>query len=93
MSSFEWDDNKNQENVEKHQVDFFEAQKAFLDSNRLIFRDLVHSESEDRFFCVGKVEKGILTVRFTYRNTKIRIIGAGYWRKGKKLYENRNIQR
>lgn len=33
---------------------------------------------------------GIMTVRFTYRNNKIRIIGAGYWRKGKKLYEEEN---
>jgi predicted RNA binding protein YcfA (HicA-like mRNA interferase family) len=30
---------------------------------------------------------GILTVRFTYRKNKIRIIGAGYWRKGKEIYE------
>lgn len=28
-----------------------------------------------------------MTVRFTYRNNKIRIIGAGYWRQGKKVYE------
>jgi hypothetical protein len=28
-----------------------------------------------------------LTVRFTYRSGVIRIIGAGYWRKGKKIYE------
>jgi pyruvate ferredoxin oxidoreductase gamma subunit len=35
----------------------------------------------------GRVADGILTVRFTYRGNVIRIIGAGYWRKGKKLYE------
>ena len=33
---------------------------------------------------------GILTVRFTYRGETIRIIGAGYWRKGKKIYEEKN---
>jgi hypothetical protein len=38
----------------------------------------------------GKVEEHIVTVRFTYRNYKIRIIGAGYWRKGKKIYEKEN---
>ena len=42
------------------------------------------------FRCLGKVVEGILTVRFTYRKNKIRIIGAGYWRKGKKLYEDEN---
>jgi hypothetical protein len=31
-----------------------------------------------------------MTVRFTYRGNTIRIIGAGYWRKGKKIYETSN---
>lgn len=29
----------------------------------------------------------IVTVRFTQRGDAIRMIGAGYWRKGKKAYE------
>jgi len=33
---------------------------------------------------------GVLTVRFTYRNNRIRIIGAGFWRKGKDIYEKQN---
>jgi len=33
---------------------------------------------------------GILTVRFTYRAGIIRIFGAGYWRKGKVIYEREN---
>lgn len=41
-------------------------------------------------YCVGHGGDGILTVRFTYRNNVIRIFGAGYWRKGKKLYEEQN---
>jgi hypothetical protein len=39
---------------------------------------------------VGKVNNRIITVRFTYREGKIRIIGAGYWRKGKKYYEKKD---
>jgi len=31
-----------------------------------------------------------MTVRFTYRHDMIRIIGAGYWRKGKAIYEQEN---
>jgi predicted DNA binding CopG/RHH family protein len=31
-----------------------------------------------------------MTVRFTYRKNRIRIIGAGYWRKGKDIYEREN---
>ena len=53
----------------------------------MIARDLAHSEAESRYYCFGHVEEGVLTVRFTYRKEVIRIIGAGYWRKGKRIYE------
>jgi hypothetical protein len=32
----------------------------------------------------------VMTVRFTWRSGKIRIFGAGYWRKGKAIYEKAN---
>ena len=31
-----------------------------------------------------------MTVRFTWRDGRIRIFGAGYWRKGKKIYAQQN---
>jgi len=86
-TSFEWDENKNSINKEKHNVSFEEAQYAFLDENRVIAEDLNHSNDEKRYFCFGKINNKILTVRFTYRANIIRIFGAGYWRKGKKAYE------
>jgi uncharacterized DUF497 family protein len=52
--------------------------------------DPAHSNIEERSFCIGITEGGIMTVRFTIRDEVIRIIGAGYWRKGKKLYEQEN---
>lgn len=87
---FEWDENKDAENREKHGVAFSLAQYAFADPHRVIAEDLAHSEGEQRYFCFGKVEGGILTVRFTYRGGVIRIFGAGYWRKGKAVYEHKN---
>jgi uncharacterized DUF497 family protein len=45
---------------------------------------------EPRLFCIGHTARGILMVRFTYRGDTIRIIGAGYWRKGRRLYEKEN---
>jgi uncharacterized DUF497 family protein len=48
-----------------------------------------HSSNERRYFCIGAVDGEILTVRFTWRGKKIRIFGAGYWRKGKQVYEER----
>jgi uncharacterized DUF497 family protein len=87
---FEWDSRKDQENQQKHGVSFALAQYAFADSQRIIAEDVNHSKTEKRYYCFGKVGDGILTVRFTYRNNVIRIIGAGYWRKGKAIYEHEN---
>ena len=90
--SFEWDDEKDQVNILKHGVSFSEAQYAFLDENRVIAEDLEHSDEEQRYYCFGLNQErtGILTVRFTWRGDQIRIYGAGYWRKGKKIYEQTN---
>ena len=89
-TDFEWDEDKSNENERKHGVDFETAQYAFADSKLVIAEDLEHSRSEKRFYCFGKVKGGVLTVRFTYRKNRIRIIGAGFRRKGKKIYEEKN---
>jgi uncharacterized DUF497 family protein len=91
--SFEWDETKNLSNYRKHRVSFYEAQFAFLDTKRVIANDLAHSQKEQRYYCFGlnREGSGILTVRFTYRSDCIRIIRAGYWRKGKKVYEQTNL--
>lgn len=87
---FEWDERKNQENINKHSVPFFVAQYAFADPSRVILENSKHSQHERRYYCIGKVEGEIITVRFTYRKEIVRIFGAGYWRKGKKIYEEEN---
>jgi uncharacterized DUF497 family protein len=89
-SDFEWDYDKDLINQEKHGVSFALAQLAFLDHKRIILEDVGHSDIEKRFYCLGRVSGGVMTVRFTYRKSKIRIIGAGYWRKGKRIYEREN---
>ncbi|GEM_PF-447315 len=90
MNLFEWDQLKDNQNQEKHGVPFELAKKAFQDPLRVIVEDKDHSLEEKRWFCLGNVDEEILTVRFTYRNEKIRIFGAGYWRKGEKRYEKEN---
>ncbi|MBP7586215.1 MAG: BrnT family toxin [Spirochaetes bacterium] len=88
---FDWDDAKNTVNIRKHGVSFSLAQEAFYDSYRIITFDRKHSTvSEKRYFCFGRVDTRILTVRFTIRHGTIRIIGAGFWREGKVLYEKQN---
>ena len=87
---FEWDSAKDAINQTKHGVAFIRAQYAFADPQRVIAKDLEHSAKEVRYYCMGQVDGGILTVRFTLRGDAIRIFGAGYWRKGKALYEQAN---
>ena len=87
---FDWDATKDRANRLKHGVDFATAQFAFADPLRVIAEDLAHSSAESRFCCFGEVGGGVLTARFTHRAGVIRIIGAGYWRKGKEIYEREN---
>jgi len=89
FGSFVWSVDKESANINKHGVDFITAAKVFQDANRKIYIDSKHSRAEERLFCIGKVGNKILTVRFTYRANKIRIIGAGYWRKGRRHYHEK----
>lgn len=90
-SSYEWDEDKNISNQEKHGISFEQAQYAFDDPCRIITYDLEHGKGiEKRFYCFGMVGGNVLTVRFTYRNKHIRIYGAGYWRQGRKFYGQEN---
>jgi len=59
---FEWDANRDQANQRKHGVSFAKAQVAFADPKHVIAEDLSHSSSEERYYCFGWVEGGVLTV-------------------------------
>lgn len=90
VARIEWDPAKDLENRRKHRVSFVEAQLAFGDERCVIAEDLAHSSGEPRYYCFGRIGGGIVTVRFTLRPGAIRIIGAGFWRKGKAIYEREN---
>ncbi len=88
--TFEWDEDKNQENQKKHKVSFEQAQMVFTDPYLLLLKDEIHSTPEEqRFYAVGQIQGGIVTVRFTVRNRMIRIFGAGFWSKYRKRYVDR----
>ena len=87
---FEWDDGKARDNTAKHGVSFELATRVFEDPNLVLAEDADHSGTERRYFVFGRVGRGVLTVRFTVRSERVRIIGAGYWRKGKAFYEKAN---
>ncbi len=86
---FECDPDKEAANLTKHGVDFSTVEAALSDPHLIVNVDTIHStELEQRFFGIGHDGRGILTVRFTVRDGRIRVLGAGYWRKQKKEYEN-----
>ena len=85
---FERDPDKDKENQRKHGVAFASAPFAFGDPIRVIAEDLSHGSGEKRYYCFGRVDGGVLTVRFTHREDVVRIFGAGYWRRGKAIYEH-----
>ena len=50
---FEWDENKNKKNQQKHGISFQEAQSVFNDENARLIADKEHSQDEDRFILLG----------------------------------------
>lgn len=89
---FEWDIKKASANLAKHGIDFVLATLVFTDPNRIVAVDAAHGMREARYYCLGLVNHRVLTVRFTYRGEVIRIIGAEYWRKGRRFYEQENAK-
>jgi uncharacterized DUF497 family protein len=91
---FAWDPRKEATNIAKHGVPFSEAQQAFDDPFALVAFDEAHSPRgghELRWWLLGKVGARVMLVRYTHRpGGIIRIIGAGYWEIGEKVYEEKN---
>lgn len=88
-----WDSVKNELNAQKNGVTFEKAMQAFSDPHRVITRDVKHSKVEIRYYCYGKIDSRVCTVRFVIRGDELRIIGAGYWRKEEQIYEKINNQK
>lgn len=77
--TFEWDENKNRANQNKHKISFDEAKTVFYDEEALVIDDPEHSEKEERFIILGLSNKAnLLVVCHCYRasDTVIRIISA-----------------
>jgi uncharacterized DUF497 family protein len=74
---FRWDPRKAASNLKKHGVDFREAATVFNDSLSTTFRDLDHSEREQRFLTIGQSIGGrVLVIAHTEESDNIRIISA-----------------
>ena len=79
MYYFDWDENKNRINLEKHGITFEEASTVFFDDRAILFDDPEHSIDEDRFLLLGMSETAkVCIVCHCYResDTVLRIISA-----------------
>ncbi len=72
---FEWDEDKNKANIEKHRISFEYAALVFEDPHYLEMYDFEHSIDEDRYIAIGMVD-ALLFVVFTERKDNLRIISA-----------------
>jgi uncharacterized DUF497 family protein len=57
---FEWDDEKNRENLAKHDIDFNTAKLVFADPFALTQRDVLHDEDEERYITLGAIGVGAI---------------------------------
>jgi uncharacterized DUF497 family protein len=73
---FEWDEAKAAANIRKHKISFQEARRVFDDLFILIEQDLNEDFGEDRYIATRIVEGLLLTVIYTERGVRIRIISA-----------------
>ena len=74
---FEWDQWNIQKNELKHGISSLEAESVFFDPEHVLFKDERHSDQEERFILYGKSGRHqVLTVVFTHRHERVRIISA-----------------
>ncbi|WP_254055555.1 BrnT family toxin [Leptospira mayottensis] len=83
---FEWDDKKNTLNLKKHQISFKQASQVFLDKDAIYIPDENHSETEERWLVLGKIENfTVIVVVFVDKSNKeaekLRIIKLINWKK------------
>lgn len=75
--TFEWDEEKNARNIQRHAIDFDEAKTVFRDLYAITIFDRLHSDSEDRFIDIGlSNRRRLLVVVYTERDALIRIISC-----------------
>ncbi len=88
IDGFDWDEGNLLKNKIKHDVESKECEEVFLNEPLRFFDDNIHSDKEIRYGVLGKTNKGrSLTVFFTIRKNKIRVISAyDQGKKDRKIY-------
>ena len=79
MSDFKYDDDKSQTNLEKHGINFLDAQTLWQDHDLLEIQ--AKSDDEKRFLVIGLIKAKYWSAVVTYRNGIIRLISVRRSRK------------
>ena len=72
--TFEWDEDKRLLNLQKHGIDFVDAQSVFEEER--IYTYPSPKNDEERWVTVGPVENRLIAVIWTERGEAIRLISA-----------------
>ncbi|MGB3760258.1 MAG: BrnT family toxin [Rivularia sp. (in: cyanobacteria)] len=80
--NFDWNPQKEKQNIRKHNLSFRQAASIFNDPNQLSIYDEEHSDNEDRWITIGLDSAGILRIvihtfeQIDESSCEIRIISA-----------------
>ena len=88
LLEFDWDKGNIGKN-KKHHVEDYESEEVFFDEGKVILKDVLHSQNEERFIILGMTKRErLLFVAFCKRSSRLRIISArDAHKKERKLYE------
>jgi uncharacterized DUF497 family protein len=89
---FDWDHGNLTKNLKKHGVASGESEQVFFNAPLVMIEDEGHSSEEKRLAVFGQTDQGRkLTVVFTLRHNRIRVISArDMHRKERKFYEEQS---
>jgi uncharacterized protein len=71
---FEWDEEKRLQNIAKHNIDFFRAALAF--NGRPAVVNFSPRIAEERWQTIAEIDGRVITVIWTWRGRRCRIISA-----------------
>ena len=74
MFKFEFDQKKSNSNLEKHGIDFIDAQLLWFDTDLLEIP--AKTEDEPRFLVIGRINGKHWSAVITYRDSRVRIISV-----------------
>lgn len=89
---FDWDKGNINKNIAKHKIKNEAAEEVFVNQPIVLIKDKKHSQTESRLMVLGQTDKKrLLSIFFTIRNKKVRIISARpMGRKERRLYEQKS---